>query len=134
RRRGRARLACRLGGAPRMSQSLDLAIVRNANIAALIGGRGGVVWVRLARMDGDPVACSLLRERKSEDDFGFFAVELADYARSEQEYLANTTILVTRLFDRHGNCAEITDFAPRFRHHNRLFNPMTLVRQARPLA
>jgi GH15 family glucan-1,4-alpha-glucosidase len=117
-----------------MTQSLDLGVVGNANIAALIDGRGEIVWACLPRMDGDPVACSLLRERNGEDDFGFFAVEIADFARSEQEYLPNTAILVTRLYDRRGGAVEITDFAPRFRQHGRLFNPMTLVRQLRPLA
>jgi GH15 family glucan-1,4-alpha-glucosidase len=123
-----------MGGALRMSQSLELAIVGNANIVALLDERAEVVWACLPRMDGDPVACTLLRERRGEDDFGFFAVELADFSHSEQEYLANTTILVTRLYDRHGNSVEITDFAPRFRHHARLFSPMTLVRQLRPIA
>ena len=117
-----------------MTQSLDLAIIGNANIAALIDARGEIVWACLPRMDGDPVACSLLRERKGEDDFGFFTVALADFSHSEQEYLANTPILVTRLYDRRGGAVEITDFAPRFRHHARLFAPMTLVRQLRPLA
>ena len=117
-----------------MSTTLDLGIVGNANIAALIDERAEIVWACLPRMDGDPVACSLLRERRGDDDFGFFAVELADFSHSEQEYLANTPILVTRLFDRHGNGVEITDFAPRFRLHARLFNPMTLVRQLRPLS
>ena len=117
-----------------MTQSLDLGVVGNANVAALIDGRGEIVWACLPRMDGDPVACSLLRERKGEDAFGFFAVELADFAGSEQEYLPNTAILVTRLHDRRGGTVEITDFAPRFQHHGRLFNPMTLVRTLRPVA
>jgi GH15 family glucan-1,4-alpha-glucosidase len=117
-----------------MSQSLDLAVIGNANVAALIDGRGEIVWACLPRMDGDPVACSLLRERRSDADFGFFAVELADFARSEQHYLANTAILITRLYDKRGGAVEITDFAPRFLHHGRLFCPMTLVRQLRPIA
>ena len=117
-----------------MSPSLDLAVIGNANVAALVDGHGEIVWACLPRMDGDPVACSLLRERGGEADFGFFALELADLARSEQEYLANTPILVTRLHDRHGGAVEITDFAPRFRLHGRLFSPMVLVRQVRPIA
>ena len=117
-----------------MSQTLDLAIVGNANIAALIDAKGEVVWACLPHMDGDPVACSLLRERKGADDFGFFAFELADFSHSEQAYLPNTPILVTRLYDRHGGAVEITDFVPRFRHHARIFSPMTLVRELRPLA
>jgi GH15 family glucan-1,4-alpha-glucosidase len=121
-----------VGGA--LSHSLQLAAIGNANIGALVDARGEIVWACLPRMDGDAVACSLLRERRRDDDYGFFTVELADFARSEQEYAANTAILATRLYDRHGGAVEIVDFAPRFPHHGRLFTPMMLVRQLRPLA
>ena len=117
-----------------MSQSLELGLIGNANVAALVDARGEIVWACLPRMDGDPAACSLLRERRGDGDFGFFTVELVDFERSEQHYLANTAILVTLLHDRHGGSVEITDFAPRFRHHGRMFCPMTLVRQLRPAA
>src|SRR5206468_2265698 len=75
-----------------------------------------------------------LRERTRDEDFGFLAVELLDCARQEQEYLVNTPILVTRLYDRAGGGVEITDFAPRFRHHGRMFCPMMLVRHVRRMA
>jgi GH15 family glucan-1,4-alpha-glucosidase len=117
-----------------VSGSLDLAVIGNTNVAALIDQRAEIVWACLPRMDGDPVACSLLRERGGESDFGYFAVELADFARSEQEYAANTTVLLTRLYDRHGGAVEVTDFAPRFRLHGRIFAPMSLVRMLRPIA
>jgi GH15 family glucan-1,4-alpha-glucosidase len=58
-------------------------------------------------------------------------VELLESVRQEQEYLVNTPILVTRLYDRDGACVEITDFAPRFRQYGRMFCPMTLVRHIR---
>ena len=117
-----------------MSRSLELAVIGNANIAALIDERAEIVWACLPRMDGDPAACSLLRERGGESDFGYFAVDLVDFARSEQEYVANTTVLQTRLYDRHGGAVEVTDFAPRFRLHGRTFAPVSLVRQLRPIA
>lgn len=47
-----------------MSASLEPGIVGSANIAALIDARAEVVWACLPRMDGDPLACSLLRERR----------------------------------------------------------------------
>ena len=117
-----------------MSQSLDLALIGNGNVAALVDARAEIVWACLPRLDGDPAACSLLRERGGERDFGFFAVELTDFSHSEQAYLPNTAILATRLYDRRGGAVEVIDFAPRFRHHGRLFHPMTLVRELRPLA
>ena len=54
--------------------------------------------------------------------------------KDEQEYLVNTPILVTRLYDRNGACIEVTDFAPRFRQHGRMFCPMMLVRQIKRIA
>jgi GH15 family glucan-1,4-alpha-glucosidase len=116
--------------------SLDLGLIGNGTIAALVNPLGEIVWGCFPRFDGDPVFCTLLRARGGtrDDDFGFFAVELLDCAKDEQAYLPNTPILVTRLHDRHGGAIEITDFAPRFRHHGRMFCPMMLVRQIRRIA
>ncbi len=117
-----------------MRQSLELALVGNSSVAALVDATGEFVWACMPRLDSDAVFCSLLRERRGDDDYGFFAVELAGFSRSEQEYLPNTAIVVTRLYDRDGGAIEITDFAPRFRQFGRMFCPVTLVRQVRRLA
>jgi GH15 family glucan-1,4-alpha-glucosidase len=117
-----------------VTATLDLAVVGNCGVAALVDATGEIVWGCMPQPDSDPVFCSLLRTRRADGDFGFFAVELADLARSEQEYLANTPILATRLYDRRGGAIEITDFAPRFLQFGRMFCPMTLVRQVRRLA
>ena len=114
--------------------SLDLGLVGNGTIGALVNPLGEVVWGCFPRFDGDPVFCSLLRERRGEEDFGFLAVELDDTARDEQAYVLNTPILATRLYDRQGGCIEITDFAPRFRQFGRMFAPMMLVRQIKRVA
>ncbi len=108
-------------------RSLDLALIGNCTLGALIDPTGEIVWACFPRFDGDPAFCSLLQPQAS--DFGYFCVDLVDLASVEQEYLANTPILLTRLFDRSGGCVEITDFAPRFRQFGRMFCPMTLVRQ-----
>jgi GH15 family glucan-1,4-alpha-glucosidase len=117
-----------------MAQSLDLALVGNCSIAALVDGMGDVVWACVPRLDGDPVFCSLLRERQGDGDYGFFSIELAGFARSEQEYLPNTAVLATRLYDDRGGAIEITDTAPRFRQFGRMFCPTTLVRRIQRLA
>ena len=114
--------------------TLDLGLIGNSSVGALVNQSGEIVWACLPRFDGDAVFCSLLRERRSESDFGFFAVDLSDIARSEQEYLTNTAILVTRLYDLHGGGIEITDFAPRFRQYGRMFCPMSLVRKVKRLS
>ena len=110
------------------SRSLELALIGNCTVGALIDAVGRIVWGCFPRFDGDPTFCSLLR---ADDDLGGFAVDIADFDRAEQHYLENTAILVTRLFDRNGGGVEITDFAPRFRQHGRMFRPMMLVRQLR---
>jgi GH15 family glucan-1,4-alpha-glucosidase len=120
-----------------MTHSLDLGLIGNCTVGALIDARGEMVWACVPRFDGDAAFCSLLRARGEpggKDDFGYFAVELADFERSEQHYLDNTAVLVTRLHDRHGGCVEMTDFAPRFGHYGRMFRPMTLVRALRRVA
>lgn len=99
--------------------SLDLGLIGNGTIACLVNVRGEIVWGCFPRFDGDPVFCSLLQERTGEEGVGFFAVDLVDHARDEQEYLVNTPILVTRLYDRAGGRVEIKDFSPRFRQYGR---------------
>ncbi|HXF67291.1 MAG TPA: glycoside hydrolase family 15 protein [Burkholderiales bacterium] len=117
-----------------MAQSLDLALVGNCSVAALVDANAEIVWACMPRMDGDAVFCSLLRERRGDGDFGFFAVDLADFSHSEQEYIANTPIVATRLYDRRGGAVEVVDVAPRFLQFGRMFSPMTLVRQIRCIA
>ncbi len=118
--------------------SLELAMIGNGSAAALLDARGEMVWACLPRMDGDSVMCSLLQERHTdtptETDCGFFSIDLDDCVRTEQEYLPNTAIVVTRLFDSHGGAVEICDLAPRFRQFGRMFSPMSLTRQIRPLS
>jgi GH15 family glucan-1,4-alpha-glucosidase len=114
--------------------SLDLALIGNGTIGALMDPAGEITWACFPRLDGDPMFCSLLRPRRGEDDIGFFAVELLDGVTTEQRYLQNTPVVVTRLTDAAGGAIEITDFAPRFVHHGRIFCPMMLVRRVQRIA
>lgn len=114
--------------------SLDLALIGNGTVGVLLDPSAELVWGCFPRFDGDPVFCSLLRERGGDRDFGFFAIELTDCVRREQEYLVNTPVLVTRLFDASGGCVAITDFAPRFVQYQRVFSPMMLVRKIERLS
>ena len=114
--------------------SLELGVIGNASVSALVNGAGEICWACMPRVDADAVFCSLLRERRVEDDFGFLAVDLAGVTRAEQAYLPHTPVLVTRLYDGDGGAVEVTDFAPRFRQFGRLFCPSQLVRMIRPLA
>ena len=112
-------------------KTLDLALIGNCSIAALVDARANITWGCFPHFDGDPVFCSLLKDT---DDYGFFAIELADCERTEQHYLENTAILLTRLYDSHGGAIEITDFAPRFGQYGRIFRPVMLVRRIKRLA
>lgn len=108
--------------------SLDLALIGNCTVGALVDTRARIAWACFPRFDGDPVFCALLRNT---EDYGYFSVDLLDCQRTEQHYLENTAILVTRLFDSHGGVIEVTDFAPRFGQYGRTFRPMMLVRRVR---
>jgi GH15 family glucan-1,4-alpha-glucosidase len=108
--------------------SLDLGLIGNGTIGALVDPVGDIVWGCFPRFDGDPSFCSLL------GGAGHYAIELVGAVRHEQEYLANTAILATRAFDGAGGAIEITDFAPRFRQFGRMFCPMMLVRRVHGLA
>ena len=114
--------------------SLDLALIGNGTVAALVTGDAEVTWACFPRFDGDPVFCTLLRAADKPDDFGFYRIELLDMVKSEQSYTLNSPMLVTRLFDGDGGAIEITDFAPRFRQHGRVYCPVMLVRRVRRIA
>lgn len=114
--------------------TLDLAVVGNCEVSALIDASASVVWCCLPRMDADPVFCALLDSDVSESAPGHFSIEIADRAETAQSYLRNTAILETILTDARGNRLRIVDFCPRFRARDRIFRPMMLVRIIEPLA
>jgi GH15 family glucan-1,4-alpha-glucosidase len=119
---------------PIKENNLNLALIGNCNISALVNEIGDIVWMCLPRFDSVPVFNTLLKHPPNDEGGGLFAVRLDDYAESEQFYIENTAILVTRLWDKHGNGVELVDFMPRFFQHGRHFYPVTLVRQIRPIS
>lgn len=119
------------GFAPPAPASLSLGVVGNCAFSALIDPHGRVVWSCLPRFDGDPVFHALVGGDDAEQ--GSFAIEIEDLAEARQRYEPNTAVLVTELWDRHGQGIAITDFAPRFPSRGRFFRPTMLVRRVRPL-
>ncbi|MBJ6985319.1 glycoside hydrolase family 15 protein [Luteimonas sp. MC1750] len=111
--------------------SLDLGLVGNGSIAALIDAQARVSWCCIPAFDGDPAFCALLSPKAGGGDY---AIELEDFAGATQEYVNNTAVLRTVLRDRHGGAVEITDLAPRWRQHGRFYRPVMLVRRLRPLS
>ena len=120
-------------GSP-VNANLDLALVGNGRIGVLIDGRARIVWGCFPRFDGDPVFCALLDQAPVGAERGIYAIDLVDAVRHEQAYDPNTAVLVTRAYDAAGSAIEIVDCVPRFVQHDRLFQPMALVRRIRPLA
>jgi GH15 family glucan-1,4-alpha-glucosidase len=109
-------------------QTLDLAVIGNSVVSALIDRRGRHVWHCHPRLDADPIFCTLL----DEENGGFMDVELENLASTEQTYRENTPILETRLIDEKGAALRLIDFAPRFKQHGRTFRPAVLVRRIEP--
>jgi GH15 family glucan-1,4-alpha-glucosidase len=117
---------------PAERASLDLGIIGNGTVNALIDARGRIVWHCVPAFDGDPVFCSLLSP--DTDDAGYFDIALEDERERRQRYLDNSAVLVTTLTAKDGTEVEITDFAPRYKQHGRTFHPMQILRRVRPLS
>ncbi|MBC7844016.1 MAG: glycoside hydrolase family 15 protein [Gemmatimonadaceae bacterium] len=112
-----------------MKNTLDLALIGNGTVSALITHDGDITWACFPRFDGDPAFCSLLTGNTAPAAHGHFSVELIGCERVEQEYLENAPVLVTRMHDATGGSIEIIDFSPRFQQYARIFCPMSLVRR-----
>ena len=138
---------------------LELGLIGNCQVAALVDVHARIVWCCLPRPDGDPVFSALLNPRGAAQNpacgpeaqadpayplqdpasalaqpGGVFAIDLCDPAQASHEYVRNTAVLTTTLCDAHGNMLRVTDFCPRFRNRGRIFRPVTLVRLVEPLA
>ena len=112
---------------------LDLGLVGNCAIAALVDRTARVVWMCLPRFDGDPVFHALLGTGPGEEHDGTLTVELPGLEASSQSYDENTAVLRTRLRGAGGE-VEVVDLVPRFEARGRMFRPQTFVRQIRPVS
>lgn len=53
----------------------------------------------MPRFDSNPVFHALLTKDVESHESGIYVVELLDFERSEQQYLKNSAVVRTRLFD-----------------------------------
>ena len=107
--------------------TLELGIIGNGTVAALVDPSASIQWMCLPRLDGEPVFNALL------GGGGAFTIALADQVSCEQNYIRNTAILETILTAADGSAIKITDFAPRFVDRGRVFRPTSIVRRVTPL-
>lgn len=117
-----------------LEPSLNLGIIGNCQISALVDFRGRIVWSCFPRFDGDAVFHSLVGHGIGNEDRGDWTITLENLDRSEQIYLGNTAILRTRLFSGDGSAVDIIDFCPRFMARDRMYRPQMIVRRVVPVS
>jgi len=118
----------------KIESSLELAVIGNCQVGALVDEHARMVWACMPRFDSNPVFCALLMDDQEKVERGVFEVLLEDFVRAEQHYVTNTPILETLLYDAHGGCVKIIDFAPRFEQFERTFHPVMFIRQLVPVS
>src|SRR5882672_9216861 len=77
-----------------MTGPVDLAVVGNGRIAALVNSNGQLVWWCFPRFDSDPVFCRLIA---GDEEKGFCDVLLDRQVKAESRYECNTAAVVTVL-------------------------------------
>ncbi len=85
----------------------DHGIIGNLHTAALVGDEGTIDWLCLPAFDAPSVFCSILDDEKG----GHFKLRSVEYAKSQQLYLPDTNVLLTRFLSPEG-VAEVLDFMP----------------------
>lgn len=107
---------------------LNLGIIGNSTIAALIDTDARINWLCLPKIDGDPIFDALLGGE------GSFGIWMEDRVSTEQIYEPNTAVLRTRLTDKDGAILDVIDFAPYFTTRGRSFRPASFVREFKVVA
>lgn len=110
-------------------QHLQLGLIGNCAVNALVNTDATIVWACMPRFDSDPLFCSLVNNyRQSPDKESIFSIDVADMATRQQHYLDNTAVLVTRITDKNDNIFDVIDFCPRFKLYGRTFHPAMIIR------
>ncbi|WMI69904.1 glycoside hydrolase family 15 protein [Mangrovimonas sp. YM274] len=89
--------------------NLDYGIIGNCRSAALISKTGAIEWCCLPEFDSSSVFAKLLDENIG----GSFEILVDETYTITQDYIENTTILVTR-FSQGNDVFEVHDFMPRY--------------------
>src|SRR5712671_3330657 len=110
-------------------KALDLAVIGHCRTAALMDGAGRISWWCFPRFDSDPILSRLLA---GDVEKGLCDVVMDGAVSAESIYLRNTAIVQTTIRDTAGNALRITDFMPRFKRFERVFNPPQIFRRIEP--
>ena len=114
-----------------MTGPVDLAVVGNGRVAALLNNKARLVWWCFPRFDSDPVFSRLLA---GDEEKGFCDVLLDRQVQTASQYERNTPIVTTILTAEDGAQVKITDFAPCLRNFDRLLRPPQLMRVIQPVS
>lgn len=101
----------------------DHGVIGDLHTAALVGTDGTIDWLCLPSFDSPSVFCSILDFDKG----GHFKLHPSGESRSQQLYLPETNVLMTRFLSSEG-VAEVLDFMPIIRNDG---EPHRLVRNVR---
>ena len=85
----------------------DHGVIGDLHTAALVGTDGTIDWLCMPAFDSPSVFCSILDDEKG----GHFSLHPVEYIRSQQLYLPDTNVLLTRFLASDG-MAEVLDFMP----------------------
>ena len=109
---------------------LNLAVIGNCQIAALIDAAGAIVWACLPRLDADPVFSALLGP--ADAGRGVFSIDMEGATDIRQRYLRNTAVVQT-VHEGADAGVRVTDFCPRFRSRERIHRPSMIIRIVEPV-
>ncbi|MGF1471623.1 MAG: trehalase-like domain-containing protein, partial [Rubrobacteraceae bacterium] len=85
----------------------DHGIIGDLHTAALVGTDGTIDWLCVPDFDSPSIFCSILDDEKG----GHFSLHPVEYLQSQQLYLPDTNVLLTRFLASNG-MAETLDFMP----------------------
>src|SRR5215210_5784565 len=101
-------------------------VIGDLHTAALVGTDGTVDWLCQPAFDSPSVFCSILDDERG----GHFSLRPVEHIRSQQLYLPDTNVLLTRFLSSEG-MAEVIDFMPILTHpeeRHRLVRNVRVVR------
>ena len=106
------------------SNTLNFGIIGNCQSSALINENSSIDWCCLPQFDSASVFAKILDEQKG----GGFKIECDETYNTSQNYIENTSILVTK-FENEENSFELIDFMPRYQKENGSFySPPEIIR------